>query len=132
MNDKLPTSMIDKARDAFHEHDTQVDEDDLGWFWSCNCGGKTYNRTDDDGEAYDAADRHVFGAVLAADLDGCEVRNEWIAEIDLGEGFKPRPWIYHNEDEARSYMRAIVKPKRLKRRFIIATPAAPYTEETRA
>lgn len=63
--------------------------------------------------------------VLAAALAECEVLEEWIAEVDLGEGLQPRPWVYASAAEVDAYMLAIVKPKRKLRRLVITTKPQP-------
>lgn len=109
----LPPAMVEAAARALHEHENQWLDESMAEEW------KTLSDLDLD--SYRSAAR----AVLAAALAECEVREEWIAEVDLGHGFEPRPWVYTSEAGVDAYMRAIVKPKRKLCRLVITTKPEP-------
>lgn len=86
------------------------------------------------------AGRHVLTALADAGLllpVGGEVREEWTAEVDLGSGWKRRPYITTSDHEPESvykadiddYLRGIVKPKRKLRRTVHTGPWRPVAVE---
>lgn len=61
---------------------------------------------------------------------GGEVHEEWMAEVDMGAGFKPRPhpsvpFIFKSEADVDRYLRGIVKPKRKMTRTVHTGPWRP-------
>ncbi len=91
----------------------------------------------------DEATRYVYrrraAAALAAAADlglliapGGKVREDWVAEVDPGDGYKQHPigypYIASCEHEIDDYMRGIIFPKRKRRRLVHAGPWLPVTE----
>lgn len=92
MNDKqLPASMVEAAAAVWDEHTgALIDEDEAGWFWHCDCGASGRSASED--ECCEDTLRHEIRAVLAAALDGCEVRRQF-RRIWTATGIEA-PWVY--------------------------------------
>ena len=91
-------------------------------------------------EAFYVDARRILTALADAGLllpPGGEVREEWTAEVDLGSGWKRRPYITTSDHEPESvykadiddYLRGIVKPKRKLCRTVHIGPWRPAESE---
>lgn len=128
----LPAEMIERAARAHAEHrvsfNNLADAGEADWFsWRCLCGESSRHRQISvEEEAVSEGTKHVASVLLAAALDGCEVREEWRAKITYGGRF---PWHsdwFRSEDEMRVNSAPIFAAEgtaTIESRLVIITPA---------
>lgn len=78
--DAIPASMVERAARAGDDHNVDVVEHATGIpTWHCDCGatGEVASMSD----RWSRAKAHIMAAVLAAALEGCEVREETAAYV---------------------------------------------------
>ncbi len=92
---------------------------------------RSWRDTGTGGSYHDDA-AHVLGVL--ADLGvllppGGTTREEWVAEVDMGSGYRQSPthspYVADSEAAIDAYMRGIIKPKRKARRTVYEGPWTP-------
>ena len=130
---EFPADMVERTTTALAEHRVGIESATLplgygyAYRWGCVCGeGATKDKLT---EAETESRAHLVTAFLTAALEGCEVREEWMVEVDKGDGFRMTvPYRAPSRAAIAGYYRGIVKRKRLVRRYVITTPAVPVEE----